>query len=141
MPVIEHQYLHYRNVLSLETQIDTSKISDFAKNVDSNLRVLNLCRNGKIVFTQKSPFVEFIIPIDREFSSNKHYSFKPEFKLVNAVRARHYGSIENIETKITELREYIRDYKLTPITPPYFIVQDLENDVYDVYIGINENVL
>lgn len=141
MPVVEHQYLHYKNVLCLEMRLDRGEVEDFAERLDYSLDVLNLCRNGKIVITQKSPFIEFLIPVDRRFPSNKHYSYKSEFKLVNAVRARHYGSFDSIQSKVEELKAYIKSYSLSTVTPPYFIVQDLENKIYDVYIGINENIL
>ena len=64
-----------------------------------------------------------------------------EVKLVNAVRARHYGSFLSIENKVEELHTYIAEHSLLPITQPYFIVQDIQNDIFDVYIGISENVL
>ena len=127
MPIVEHQYLHYKNVLCFEMQLDYGEIEDFAQRIDYSLDVLDLSRDGKIVITQKSPFLEFLIPVDKQFSSSKHYRYKPEFKLVNAIRTRHYGSIQ--------------DQSFLPATPPYFIVQDIKNKIYDVYIGINENIL
>ena len=141
MPVVECQYLHYKNILCLEMKLDCIKVEEFAKKIDYSLDILNLSRSGKIVITQKSPFIEFLIPVDKCFPSNEYYSYKPEFKLVNAVRARHYGSFESIDSKVEELNEYIHDFSLSPITQPYFIIQDLKNEIYDVYIGINENIL
>ncbi len=141
MPIIEHQYLHYKNVLCFEMQFDYGGVEDFAKRIDYSLDVVNLSRDGKIVITQKSPFIEFLIPVDKRFSSNKHYRYKPEFKLVNAIRTRHYGSFDSIQNKVEELKEYIQNHSLSPVTPPYYIVQDLKNKIYDVYIGINENIL
>ena len=72
---------------------------------------------------------------------SKHYRYKPEFKLVNAIRTRHYGSFDSIQNKVEELKKYIQDQSFLPATPPYFIVQDIKNNIYDVYIGINENIL
>ena len=117
------------------------KIEDFAQRIDYSLDVLDLSRDGKIVITQKSPFLEFLIPVDKQFSSSKHYRYKPEFKLVNAIRTRHYGSFDSIQNKVEELKKYIQDQSFLPATPPYFIVQDIKNKIYDVYIGINENIL
>lgn len=122
-------------------QFDYGGVEDFAKRIDYSLDVVNLSRDGKIVITQKSPFIEFLIPVDKRFSSNKHYRYKPEFKLVNAIRTRHYGSFDSIQNKVEELKEYIQNHSLSPVTPPYYIVQDLKNKIYDVYIGINENIL
>ena len=48
MQVIEHQFLHYRNVLSYITQIDDDDISFFVVGVKNNICVLDLKLNGKI---------------------------------------------------------------------------------------------
>ncbi len=85
--------------------------------------------------------IEFIIPINDSFPSNQHYRYKAKFKLVNAVRARHYGSFLNIGDKVEELYAYIAARSLQAITQPYFIVRDIQNGIFDVYIGISENVL
>ena len=91
-------------------QFDYGGVEDFAKRIDYSLDVVNLSRDGKIVITQKSPFIEFLIPVDKRFSSNKHYRYKPEFKLVNAIRTRHYGSFDSIQNKVEELKEYIQNH-------------------------------
>ena len=124
MPIVEHQYLHYKNVLCFEMQLDYGEIEDFAQRIDYSLDVLDLSRDGKIVITQKSPFLEFLIPVDKQFSSSKHY-----------------GSFDSIQNKVEELKKYIQDQSFLPATPPYFIVQDIKNKIYDVYIGINESIL
>lgn len=81
MQVIEHQYLQYKNVLTFKTKIDNTPISDFINRISENINVLNLKQNGKIVFTQKSSYTEFIIPIDREIASNEFYKFKQIYAL------------------------------------------------------------
>lgn len=141
MRVIEHQYLHYRNVLVCKIQLDTNSITNFLKKIPESLSIINLNLNGKILMTYDNSNMEFNIPVNKSFSENSHYRYKSEFKLVNAVRARHYGSLEKIEETIMELNRYIRKNSLVPITSPYFMVQSVEHDIYDVLIGISENVL
>lgn len=141
MQVIEHQYLHYKNVLVYETVVAPESISGIVNGIPDSLSVLGLQLNGKIILTYKSNCIEFIIPVNESFSSNQHYWYKPEFKLVNAVRARHYGSFLNIGDKVEELYAYIAGRSFQSITQPYFIVQDMQNGIFDVYIGISENVL
>lgn len=141
MQVIEHQYLYYQNVLACRLQLDSGCVSDFLQRVSENLSVLNLKQTGKTIFTMDDPFVEFNIPVDQPFQGNLHYQYKPEFKLVNAVRARHYGSLDDIENKVMELKQYIAKHSLNPVTQPYFVAQDAVNGVYDIWIGIDENVL
>lgn len=141
MQVIEHQYLHYKNVLVYETEVDPETISSIVKGIPDSLSVLGLQLNGKVIMTYTGNSLKFIIPVNESFSSNQHYQYKTEFKLVNAVRARHYGSFLNIGDKVEELYTYIAERSLQSITQPYFIVQDMQNGIFDVYIGISENVL
>jgi len=141
MRVIEHQYLHYRNVLVCKIQLNTNSVTDFLKKIPENLSVLNLNLNGKILMTYDNSNMEFNIPVNKSFLENSHYQYKAEIKLVNAVRARHYGSLEKVEETIMELNRYIQKNSLVPITSPYFMEQSVENDIYDVFIGISENVL
>ena len=141
MQVIEHQYLHYKNVLVYETEVDPETISSIVNGIPDSLSVLGLQLNGKVIMTYTSNSLKFIIPVNESFSSNQHYQYKPEYKLVNAVRVRHYGSFLNIGDKVEELYAYIAEHSLQSITQPYFIVQDMQNGIFDVYIGISENVL
>ena len=141
MQVIEHQYLHYKNVLVYETEVDPEAISSIVNGIPDSLSVLGLQLNGKVIMTYTGNSLKFIIPVNESFSSNQHYQYKPEYKLVNAVRARHYGSFLNIGDKVEELYAYIAERSLQSITQPYFIVQDMQNGIFDVYIGISENVL
>lgn len=141
MPVFEHQYIHYKNVLSYTAEIEESKVSDFIKNIVRHICILDFNIIGKIAFTKKGEFTEFIIPVDRSFTSTQHYRYKSEFKLVNAVKIRHFGSISEIGVKLSELNSYIEENYLMPLTSPYVIVQDIERGVFDVYVGINENIL
>jgi len=141
MQVTEHQYLHYQNVLVYETEVDPDTVLTIVKGIPDSLSVLGLQLEGKIIITYHGNYVEFLIPVGTSFSSNQHYQYKPEFKLVNAVRTRHYGSFMNIENKVEKLNTYIAEQSLLPITQPYYIVQNIENEIYDIYIGISENVL
>ncbi len=141
MQVIEHQYLHYQNVLACKMQLDSGCVADFLLKLPDNLSVLNLKQTGKAIFSMDDSFVEFNIPVDKCFQGNSHFQYKPEFKLVNAVRARHYGSFDSMKKKVEELNQYIAKNSLHSVTQPYFIAQDMVNGVYDIWIGINENVL
>lgn len=49
MQVFEHQYLHFRNLLTFETDLDYSAIPNFAKGIADSLNVLNLRQNGCII--------------------------------------------------------------------------------------------
>lgn len=141
MSAVEHQFLNYRNVLSYTINIDDSNLFDYVSGIHNSINTLNYEINGKIVLTQKNGQTEFIIPVNRDFPSTQSYKYKKEFKLVNAVRIRHYGSYRTIAETVDELKTYIHQHSLTPITQPYFVVQDRKVEIYDVLIGVSENIL
>lgn len=107
----------------------------------TNIDALDLKICGPIIIGKHRNEVEFIIPIDKAVSGGKNYSYKALFKLTNAVRQRHYGSYERIGESIAILRKYISDNLLTADSNPYILVRSLEREVFDIFIGISENVL
>ena len=141
MYVIEHQYLHFKNLLTFETVSDYSIIPDFTKSIADSLNVLGLKQNGCVIIKINKDNIEFIIPVDKKFKSCEHYKYKDEIKIVNAVRARHYGKFKGIKKTTDNLSNYIIKNSMQAITQPYYTVNEFQNDVYDVYIGISENVL
>lgn len=141
MSVIECQFLNYRNILSYTHNIKDEDVLFFAQGISNNICVLDMNLNGNIVITKNNGSMEFLIPVDKKVESSKHYKFKPEFKLVNAVSVRHYGSFSTIGEKLEELNEYINENILVPVTQPYYIIRDLNTEVYDIFIGISENIL
>ena len=70
MPIVEHQYLHYKNVLCFEMQLDYGEIEDFAQRIDYSLDILDLSRDGKIVITQK------LVNLIPELNKLYHIDFK-----------------------------------------------------------------
>lgn len=141
MQVIEHQYIHYKNLLTFEVNIDYVAIPEYTKSIAASLGVLQLKQNGNIIFKIDSQSIQFIIPVDRSFNSSEYYEFKKEFKIVNAVRVRHYGDFNEINRIVDDLSEYIREHSMVAITPPYYSLNEVHSNVYDVYIGLSENVL
>lgn len=141
MQIFEHQYLHYKNLLTFETDIDYAAIPKFTKGIAASLDVLQLKQTGNILFKIDPEAIQFMIPVDRSFVNCEHYKFKEEFKIVNAVRARHYGDIKNINKVVDSLSEYIQVHSMEAITPPYYFVNEVQSDVYDVFIGVSENIL
>lgn len=141
MQVFEHQYLHYKNLLTFEADLNLAAISDYIKGIAAGLNLLNLRQNGCVIIKINATNVRFFIPVDKKFKSCDHYEYKDEIKIVNAVRLRHYGKFKEIEKSTKNLSEYIKHYAMQAVTPPYIIVNEFQHDVYDVFIGISENVL
>ena len=138
---VEHQMLSYDYVLSYQTKVDDKMVPNMLSSIKANISVIDLKICGNIIITKHDETTEFLIPVDRKFEGNQHYVFKPGFKLVNAVRQRYYGNFDEIDTGLKELNSYISEQSLTPITSPYIMEIDSDNGVYDIFIGISENVL
>lgn len=139
--VIEHQMLKYDNVASVHIEADDKMIPYIVSSIPQNISAVDLRVCGNIIISRHGSDTELLIPVDRAFECTKHYAFKPRFKLVNALRSRCYGGLGGIGTVVDELRGYITERLLCPVTEPFIEVKDAENGVYDVYIGISENVL
>lgn len=138
---VEHQMLSHEYVLSYQTTVDDKMIPNMLSSIKENISVIDLKICGNIIITKHDETTEFLVPVDRKFEGNQHYVFKPGFKLVNAVRQRYYGNLDEIDTGLKELNSYIFENSLVPITDPYIMDVDSDNSVYDIFIGISENVL
>lgn len=138
--VVEHQTLKVERILSHRTDVRDDFVPKMLKSIKENIAVLGFQICGDIVIAKQNGFLEFLNPVDKEFKSNEHYSFKEQVKLVNAARLRHYGSFSKIQSSLAELNDYIIQEKLTPITVPYIVERDNFDNAYDIYIGISENV-
>ncbi len=84
---------------------------------------------------------EFLIPIGKTITGNQHFHFKPIFKINNAIRVRHYGPLNRIDTSIKKSFGYISENALVASTDPYVRVWDYTREVYDIFVGISENLL
>lgn len=139
--VIEHQTLKAEKVLSHCADVSDDLVPQMLKGIKENISVLKFDICGDIIVAKRNGGTEFLVPINREFRSNEHYSFKERVLLVNAARLRHYGSFGTICKSLAELNDYIEKKSLTPITAPYIVERDLSDNAYDIYIGISENIV
>ena len=57
MPIVEHQYLHYKNVLCFEMQLDYGEIEDFAQRIDYSLEIYPV--TGKLLLLKNPLFLSF----------------------------------------------------------------------------------
>ena len=139
--VIEHQTLTAEKVLSHCADVSDDLVPQMLRGIKENISVLKFDICGDIIVAMRNDGTEFLVPINREFLSNEHYSFKERVMLVNAARLRHYGSFGTIRKSIAELNNYIEKKSLTPITAPYIVERDSSDNAYDIYIGISENIV
>ena len=141
MTVVEHQMLMYNNVISYRTEIEFHMIPKMITAIENNISVLGLSMTDNVLLSLSNKEIEFIIPVDGIYESNQHFEFKQRFRLVNAVRTRHYGLFTDIHFTLNELHSFIKENSLTSITNPYVRVRNIEQGIYDIYIGISENEL
>jgi hypothetical protein len=118
-----------------------SALSEFLKEIEKGLDTLGLKQCGNVVFTIKGTMIIIMIPVDREFMDNDHYFFKKELRIVNAIRVRYYGDGNDISNVIIMMNKYIDDHLMKAITPPYVMACRKYEGVFDIFIGLSENVL
>ncbi len=128
-------------MLSHCADVSDDLVPQMLRGIKENISVLKFDICGDIIVAKRNDGTEFLVPINREFLSNEHYSFKERVMLVNAARLRHYGSFGTIRKSIAELNNYIEKNSLTPITAPYIVERDSSDNAYDIYIGISENIV
>lgn len=155
MHIFKDQILQYENVLSYRTKIQISDVNKMIGFIQRNTDALDLKICGNIAATvyEKENIsgvemsdIEFLIPVNKEISESSAFKFKPVFKLVNAVKIRHEGSMKLIERAEHTLDEYITQNAMQPVTPVYYLFiqsteYDNEDNIVDLYKGISENIL
>ena len=88
-----------------------------------------------------------LIPIDKEFQETEKYKFKPELKLINALKSVHKGNPQGFNDTVMEIQKYIQDKKLMPITSLYTVnihevkrPDDMDKFHAELYVSINPNI-
>ena len=92
--------------------------------------------------------IEILCPVDKICRLPQEYTFKPVFRLANAVKITHKGDPVNLQETANLLISYINENKLTPITSMYNVTVrepkspvDVDNMVVDMYIGVSDNII
>ncbi|HPY83538.1 hypothetical protein [Ruminococcus sp. XPD3002] len=145
MQIVEHRSLFFCNLISYKTHLEREKLPEFAEHVKRNISRLGVEASDNMLFTVKSGEfrnIEVLIPISEELKSCNEYSFKPVFRLINAVCIRHEGTFGSIEETLGTLFDYINSRAYEPITAPYYSIVRLGTEcIIDIYVGTNYNIL
>jgi len=155
MRLFKNQVLMHSHVLSFATFIKQGDICAMTEWIKGNIEALGLKMSGRILATVKTVNsvsvdnfwdTEFLVPVDREFKNNSHFVYKPLFKMMNAIKTQHVGSMSDIHERIVLLENYIAEYDLKPITGYYFSflsspVDSPKSCIVDIYVGISDNIL
>lgn len=157
MSVIERdQDLYFENVLSCRIKATYDEIAEEVTGIESFLSRGVIRRTGPFITSfislelirgEQIIDFEILFPIDRKIEPAAHYTIKPLFHLVNALRLRHEGGHATLPRAYNELLVYMISEGLQPVTPLYNVAECgeyglIENcDAFDVYVGVNPSVV
>ena len=151
MEILENQYLSVESLLLYKTRTTYKKLGLLIKHLDNNLSLLGFKKTGNTIFTltenrygNDEPIidVEIMIPVEESFKSNEYYVYKPRVVLANALKLRcSYNYCELYEAR-NKIQKYIFLNSYIPITNYYYkLISNGIQEVFDIYISINENIL
>lgn len=149
--------LEMKNVLAFHGKLSQSEIMDILGDMEVHIKELGIEKNGNPVTVTYQVFqegkqllmdVEIMIPVSKQIVPPQGYSFKPIFKLVNAVKIRIVGHPSLLKEGVQSLVDYVKKENYTPITPVYtetiYIPKnkaEIDNTITDLYIGVSYNIL
>ena len=150
MQILKHQMISRNNIIVCKRKMSHEDIFRFIRHASENIRALDLEISDKVMFTtvssEEGEMTKVMIPVSGQVRSCGEFEYQPMFKLVNAVAIRHEGDFEVIGSTEKKLTEYIAENHFEPITSPYYVVvrNDAggpDNNIIDIYIGVNYNIL
>ena len=152
--ILQNQIFEMIHVLSRRGKFSENEIQIEIQKINELLKEKRAEQTGGVVTAtfeiDRSGImdIEILVPLNKEISVPSGYTFKPVFKLTNAVKIRHEGNPSLLQESADELNAYMQNNNLTPITVGYNIMindvknqQDAENIVVEIYVGINPNIL
>ena len=160
MVITTEQNLQMKNVLSYRGKVDQKLLMEKRKEIDDVMKRFGvrpihpaITTTFGIEKTDKGPIMdmEILVPLDKDISHEiamakiPGFRFKPEFLLANAVKIRHEGNTDTIESSIRELYKFIQVRNLKPITTGYNIPMNDPDDpkdlIMDIMVGVDPNIL
>lgn len=148
MEIIEKQYLSVESLLSYKTRSTYGRLGKLIDHISKSLELLEFEQIGNIIFSLKENTydtdetildLEFLVPVDKKFKSNEFYVYKPEFKIFNAVKARHIGTYDTLINSRNKMQKYLSQKCYQPITDFYYYING--SNLVDIYVGINGNIV
>jgi hypothetical protein len=147
----EGKELIYENVISFRGVMTQVEMQDRMQKIGKLVQDNQLTLSGKVTTTTfaidpSSKFdMEILVPVDRALELPVEYKFKKEFKLFNAVYARHVGNPALINSTYEAMNKYVEDKELIRISSGYNVTvnesSNMDDFIIDVYIGVNSNIL
>ena len=154
--ISEGNILELRNLISYRNKITQQQMAAIMNEMNEIISSNGAVKTGNPISTtfsvennlsQPMMDIEILIPLNKTIPVPSGYSFKPIFRLNNAVKVRHTGNPATLQQMADELMKYIREKKLMPITSGYNVnlneesKDDIENFSMDIYVGVCDNIL
>jgi hypothetical protein len=151
MKFLKYQMLEAKNLLCCSTQLNPEiLINDLEKisNVFENNSYLRQDATCYLIFDDiKSHTVSLCVPLkEKDLDVNPIFWIK-ECVFTSAVKARHEGRLSTLRDSLAETQRYLDAQKLFPITPfcckvltGLDSIEDTNNMIIDIYVGINLNI-
>lgn len=157
MEILTNQTYEMNNVISYRAKMTQKEMNNAMNRLMTLIKDNGLTKSGYITTSTFSIEkidntelidIEILCPVDKICRLPQEYTFKPIFRLLNAVKITHKGNPANLQATANLLISYINENKLTPITSMYNVTvcepkspADIDNMVVDMYIGVTENIL
>lgn len=155
--ISEGNTLEMHNVISYRSKITQQQMTQVINEINDIISENKAVKTGipvsatfsvDINSTQPLMDVEILVPLDKKISVPYGYTFKPVFRLKNAVRVRHTGNPSLLQESADELMKYIAENQLMPVTSGYNVTvhepegnNDKDNFIMDIYVGVCDNIL
>jgi len=149
--------LKLNNILSLRKRMKQEEVEKEMHKITRYMQENGLKKAGPLITTtfsienangEQILDMEILVPVSKGIKLLGEYQFKEEFRLLNAVYARHEGNPYNLQETYNKLMEYIQKNNLVQITSAYNVnikqpslVENIEDTIIDVYIGVSPNML
>lgn len=153
MEIIENQTFEMCNVLSFRGKATQNELEEKIKEIERIIEKAGAEKTGPYVTTfsvdaySKPPImgVEILVPLNCEIEPPNNYFFKHNFKLSNALKVRHCGGIETINSTLQVLIQYIQEHSLMAVTSAYYVLDttNSKNQPSEmgmtIYVGVSRN--
>ena len=153
----EGKQLIMNNVLSLRKKMTQQQLQEEMMKIGQALQKLGVKKKGNLVTAtfgieeingEQLLDIEILLPLDREVELPVEYKLKKEFRLVNAVYARHEGNPVLLQNTLQGMMDYISKRGLQQITAAYNVQvnevrseAELDGMIVDCYVGFSGNLL
>ena len=144
--ILEHQTLEINRLVSYRGLIAESDIENVKVMIEQRLKSLQVKRTTGYITAIYAMYrdkrdVEILAGIDGEITELENLTYKPVFKLVNAVVAKNKGNKkEDLKETWGKLSQYVGEKELQPTSVAYYIPNSDGTEV-DIYMGISQNIL